>query len=87
MTVWAIRTLRPSYWIFIVLNLLVVISKPIEGYPLLSMPRFILPLFPMYILLGRASDASPAINRLVVYPSMALLMFFSIQFALGGWVA
>lgn len=87
MTVWAIRALRPSYWIFIALNVLVVISKPIEGYPLLSMPRFILPLFPMYVLLGRASDTSPAINRLVVYPSMALLMFFSVQFALGGWVA
>jgi hypothetical protein len=87
MTVWAVRTLRPSYWLLMALNVLVVISRPIAEYPLLSTPRFILPLFPMYILLGRAGEASPMINRLIVYLSLALLMFFSAQFALGGWVA
>jgi hypothetical protein len=87
MTGWAILTLRPSYALFMLLNMLVVISRPIIDYPLLSMPRFVLPLFPMYILLGRAGEASPLINRLVVYSWLALLMFFSAQFALGGWVA
>jgi hypothetical protein len=88
MTIWAMRTLRPSYSLFIALNLVLSISaRPVVGYPLQSISRYILPLFPIYILLGRAGEASPMINRLVVYSWLALLMFFSAQFALGGWVA
>jgi hypothetical protein len=87
MTIWAIRTLQPPYWLFMGLNVLAVISKPISEYPLLSMPRFVLILFPIYILLARASQTSARINRLIVYSSLALLLFFSAQFALGGWVA
>jgi hypothetical protein len=87
LTLWAIPTLRPSYTLFMVLNMLVIISRPIADYPLLSMPRFVLPLFPMYILLARAGEASPPLNRLIVYAWLALLLFFSAQFALGGWVA
>jgi Gpi18-like mannosyltransferase len=87
MTIWAIRTLQAPYWLFMVLNVLVVISRSISEYPLLSMPRFVLTLFPLYILLARASQTSARTNRLIVYPSLALLLFFSAQFALGGWVA
>jgi Mannosyltransferase (PIG-V) len=87
MTIWAIRTLQSPYWLFMGLNVLVVISRSISEYPLLSMPRFVLTLFPLYILLARASQTSARINRLIVYPSLALLLFFSAQFALGGWVA
>jgi Gpi18-like mannosyltransferase len=87
MTIWALRTLRPSYSLFMLLNMLVVISKPQAEYPLLSMPRFVLPLFPMYILLGRLGQTSPLVNRLIIYSWLALLLFFSAQFALGGWVA
>jgi hypothetical protein len=87
MTVWAMRTLRSPYWLFMGLNVLVAISRPIIEYPLLSMPRFVLTLFPLYILLARASQTSAKTNRLIVYPSLTLLLFFSAQFALGGWVA
>jgi hypothetical protein len=87
MTIWAMRASRPSYWLFMALNMLLVISRPIAEYPLLSLPRFILPLFPMYILLARSGRASPIVHRLITYPSLALLTFFSAQFALGGWVA
>ncbi len=87
MTIWAIRALRSPYWLFMGLNVLAVISKPVSEYPLLSMPRFVLLLFPLYILLARASQTSAIINRLIVYSSLALLLFFSAQFALGGWVA
>jgi hypothetical protein len=87
MTIWAVRALRPSYSLFMLLNMLVVISRPIAEYPLLSMPRFVLPLFPLYILLGRLGQASPLVNRLIIYTWLALLLFFSAQFALGGWVA
>lgn len=87
MTLWAISALRTTYWLFMALNVLLILSRPIAEYPLLSMPRFILPLFPIYILLARVGETSPTLNRLFVYPSVALLLFFSAQFALGGWVA
>ncbi len=87
MTVWAMRTLPSPYWLFMGLNMLVYIYKLIPEYPLHAMPRYILPLFPMYILLGRAGQSSPITNRLVTYSCLALLLFFCAQFALGGWVA
>jgi len=87
MTVWAFAALRPAYGLFMALNLLMVISRPIAEYPLLSLPRFVLPLFPMYILLGQAGQNSPKIHRAILYTSLVLLLFFSAQFAMGGWVA
>ena len=87
MTIWAMRTLRPAYWLFMALNLLIVISRPIAQYPLLSLPRFVLPLFPMYILLGQVGQNSPRTHRVIAYASLVLLLFFTAQFALGGWVA
>ncbi len=87
MTVWAICALRSPYWLFMSLNMLVFMSKLIPEYPLQSIPRYIIPLFPMYVLLGRAGEASPITNRLIVYSWLALSLFFSAQFALGGWVA
>ncbi len=87
MTYWAVRTLRPGYALFILLNLLVVTSRPIAEYPLLSVPRFILPLFPIYILLADLGETSPLIHRIIIYTCLALLMFFTAQFGLGGWVA
>ncbi|MEW5956864.1 MAG: mannosyltransferase family protein [Chloroflexota bacterium] len=87
MTIWVMRTLRPAYWLFMALNLLMVISRPIDQYPLLSLPRFVLPLFPMYILLGQVGQNSPRVHRVIAYTSLVLLLFFTAQFALGGWVA
>jgi hypothetical protein len=87
MTIWAVRALSPAYALFMVLNVMLAISKPVQGYPLLSTPRFILPLFPMYILLAQASVTSPWLHRLIIYTWLALWLFFGLQFALGGWVA
>jgi hypothetical protein len=87
MTVWAIRTLPPPYWLFMGLNMVVYVYRLIPEYPLHAMPRYILPLFPMYMLLGRAGQSSAITNRLITYSFLVLLLFFSAQFALGGWVA
>jgi hypothetical protein len=75
--------LRPSIH-FLILNMQSS-SPDRRWYPLLSMPRFVLPL-PMYILLARAGEVS-SLAPAIVYSWLALLLFFSAQFALGGWVA
>jgi hypothetical protein len=67
--------------------MLVAISKPLLEYPLLGTPRFVLPLFPGYILLAQVGEKSPLAHRLIIYASLGLLIFFTAQFALGGWVA
>jgi hypothetical protein len=87
LSLWAMRRLRPSYASFMVLNMLVAISKPLLEYPLLGTPRFVLPLFPGYILLAQVGEKSPLAHRLIIYASLGLLIFFTAQFALGGWVA
>ena len=62
-------------------------SKPVGEFPLLAAPRFVLPLFPIYILLGNLGQSSPLANRLITYTCLFLLILFTSQFALGGWLA
>lgn len=57
-----------------------------EYYPLLSMPRYALSLFPFFLVLGEWAE-QPWKQRLVVYSSFLGLLFLSGQFAIWGWVA
>jgi len=54
-------------------------------HPLASMGRYMVGLFPAFFLLGRAGARSPWLNRLILYPSLALLLFLSASFVLWGW--
>lgn len=53
-------------------------------YPLLGMTRYVLVFFPVFILLGIWGRNS-FFNRVVLYGSWSLLLYFSAQFALWGW--
>jgi hypothetical protein len=86
MALWALRTLRPSYGIFMVVTLLGVMSRPVLEHPLTGISRYILALFPMYMLLGWEARQSPVLRRVVQYGFFALLLFFAGQYSLGGWV-
>jgi Gpi18-like mannosyltransferase len=72
--------LRPSYATWTAANTLLFIST---GTPL-SVPRYALLLFPMFILLGRLSSHGrwPLV---VLIPSIALLCFLVGRFVLGQW--
>lgn len=54
-------------------------------HPLASTGRYMIGLFPAFFLLGRAGARSPWLNRLILYPSLALLLFLSANFVLWGW--
>lgn len=54
-------------------------------YPLLSMPRYVLSLFPAFLIMAQQGE-NPKRHRAILYLFTALLLFFSAQFAIWGWV-
>jgi hypothetical protein len=62
------------------------LAKVAEIQPLLSLSRYVLALFPGFVLLARVGERSAWWNRAIVYPSLALSVFFVGQFVLWGWV-
>lgn len=72
--------LRPSYAAWTAANTLLFMST---GTPL-SVPRYALLLFPMFILLGRLARSGP-LALAVFVPSIALLCFLVGRFTVGQW--
>jgi hypothetical protein len=54
-------------------------------HPLISVGRHTLGLFPAFFLLGRVGARNAWLNRLILYPSLMLLLFLSANFVLWGW--
>jgi hypothetical protein len=75
------------YTAFVVPPLLVPLFTPSSVNPLMSMPRFVLPLFPLFvvaaILLGKRSRLSWVLAGI----SSVLLVLLTMQFALWYWVS
>jgi hypothetical protein len=84
LTVIVLRRLPQAYGIYMVVMFLFLLSTVSIDRPLNAMIRYVLPLFPAFIVLGQAR---PWLNRLVVYPSVALLIYLAGQFVMWGWVA
>lgn len=55
-SVWAVFRFRPSYCIYVWASLLAPLSFVFGDRPLMSMPRFVLPLFPAFWVLAEAAD-------------------------------
>lgn len=73
------------YGIYMISILAGVLTKTAPIQPLLSVSRYVLSLFPAFILLGRWGR-NPWLHRFIVYPSIALFLFFSGQFVIWGYV-
>jgi hypothetical protein len=76
------RRLRPSYSAFMALSILV----PMSTSSLMSMPRFALVLFPMFVVLALWGERH-SINNAIVAFSLPLLGLFTVLFANWYWVA
>lgn len=85
LTVIACRRLPQIYGIYMVIAILFLLSRTNAIHPLLGMSRFVLSLFPAFILLATTAQNS-LINRLIVYPSVILLVYLTGQFVMWGWV-
>jgi len=75
-----------TYALYSSLVILVVLLKVGEIEPLLSASRYLLAAFPAFIVLGQFAH-TPMRMRFIVYPSFALLLFLTGEFAIWGWIA
>jgi hypothetical protein len=86
LTVLVWRRLSAPYGIFATLSLAVPLSMAHRSYPLLSLPRFGLVIFPLYIVLGQLG-ARPRADRLIIALSALTLGATTVQWAVGEWVS
>ncbi len=82
-----LRRLRPAYGAYVVVALALPLSWPVTPQPLMSLPRFELVLFPLFMWLGWW--AAQGRRRLVALaaPLLALQALAAAEFATWHWVA
>jgi hypothetical protein len=82
-----LRTLPLAYGVYALLALALPLSYPVSSEPLMSLPRFVLVVFPLSIWLGRWLEAHPRPRAAALALSAASLAFFTGAFATWHWVA
>jgi hypothetical protein len=80
------RTFGAPYGLFAAVGLALPLSVPSERWPLLSLPRFGLVLFPLVLALA-VVGRRPRVHTAIVAVSSMLLGVFVVQWALWQWVA
>jgi len=75
------KHLRNSYRIWMAANWLLFVSTSF----VLSVPRYTISLFPLFILMARSARQSWALRVLFIVWSILFLALFSSQFVKGGW--
>lgn len=85
-TVWVWRRLGPTWGLYNALLLLFILLPTSELKPLYSFSRYALAFIPTFFVLAEAGKR-PFLNRLILYPSILLYLWFSGQFFVWGWVA
>jgi hypothetical protein len=85
LTLMAWRRLSPAYALYMSAAWFLSVSHVQAIHPLISVGRHMLGLFPAFFLLGRVSARNAWLNRLILYPSLLMLLFLSANFVLWGW--
>lgn len=81
------RRLAPAYTAYAGAVLLVTLSSPEAGQPLLSQDRYALVLFPLWIVAGGWLSRRPRLLAAVLTVSAGMLVFYTAQFASWSFVA
>lgn len=84
--VMAFKLLRPSYTLYMFFGVIVPLFSPAVHSPLLSMPRFVLVLFPIYITMALLIKKEQ-VHWAVLCSSTVLMVFLHMFFANSRWVA
>jgi hypothetical protein len=82
----AFRVLGPAYGVFCLASLLLPLTSPTHGWPLLSLPRFALGMFPVFLVLG-ALRVSPRTHAYLLAASTLLLGIVVCQWATFRFVS
>jgi len=87
LTVVAWRRFGAPYGLFAALSLALPLSYPSSRWPLLSLPRFGLVIFPLFLALAALTTGRPRAHTALVVCSSLLLGVAVVQWALWQWVA
>ena len=83
----AFRLLPPAYGVYVILALALPLSYPVASQPLMSLPRFLVVLFPLGIWQASWLERHPRARGPALVFSAALMACFLAQFATWHWVA
>jgi hypothetical protein len=87
MIVLTLRRLPGAYGLYVLAALALPLSYPVTGQPLMSLPRFLLVLFPLPLAAGAWLAEHPRARRPLIGASATLMVVFLAQFATWHWVA
>jgi hypothetical protein len=87
LTVVAWRRFGAPYGLFAAVSLAIPLSYPSSRWPLLSLPRFGLVIFPVFLALAAVTATRPRLHTAVVACSALFLGIAVVQWALWQWVA
>ncbi|HEY4427296.1 MAG TPA: mannosyltransferase family protein [Solirubrobacteraceae bacterium] len=82
-----LRSLPLAYGAYVIAALALPLSYPVAAQPLMSLPRFLVVLFPLNIWLAGRLAARPRIATAALAVSALLMAVFVAQFATWHWVA
>jgi hypothetical protein len=82
-----LRRLPLAYGAYVLAALALPLSYPVTAQPLMSLPRFLVVLFPLSMWFAAWLAAHPRAQRPVLVGSCLLMAFFVAQFATWHWVA
>ncbi len=83
----ALRRLPLAYGAYVLAALALPLSYPVTAQPLMSLPRFLVVLFPLTIWFASWLAERPRLQRPALVGSGVLMAFFLAQFATWHWVA
>jgi hypothetical protein len=86
-TVGVLRTLPLAYGAYVLAALALPLSYPVSAQPLMSLPRFLVVLFPLTMWLAAWLAARPRAQRPALALSAVLMAVFAAEFATWHWVA
>jgi Mannosyltransferase (PIG-V) len=87
LTIGVLRRLPLAYGLYTMAALTLPLSYPVATQPLMSIPRFILVLFPLNMWLGGYLATRRRARMAAFAASVVALVFFTAQFATWHWVA
>jgi hypothetical protein len=70
-----------------VVSLLFYLSFPVRGAPLLSLPRFVLVVFPLFVALATVSERRRWFQAAIIAAFVVGLVLLTARFAAFDWVA
>jgi hypothetical protein len=80
------RRLSPAYGTWVAISLLLPLSEPVKPEPLMSMPRFLAVMFPIFMWLAVWCEERRATDRVVAAFALGLGLFTA-EFATWHWIS